>query len=76
MCEKCVIFDGNAKVKLVSPTVTINLTNEEVEHLDDEKLLRQVEHSAKSPLTSTTDLQRKQQCFTSNVEDKTESMLT
>ena len=49
MCEKCVIFDGNEKVKLVSPTVTINLTNEEVEHLDDEKLLRQVEHSTKSP---------------------------
>ena len=71
-----IIFDGDDKVRLVSPTVTTNLTNEEVEHLDDEKILWQIEHSTKSPFISTTNLQRKQQCFTSSIEDKTELMLT
>ena len=52
------------------------LTEEDVEHFDDEKTLWQAEHSYKSPFTLTTDLQREQQCFTSSVEDKTESMLT
>ena len=33
------IFDGDDKVRLVSPTVTVNLTNEDVEYLDDEKIL-------------------------------------
>ena len=46
-----------------------------MEHLDDEKILWQVEHSSKSPFTSTTNLQRKQQYFACSVKGKTESML-
>ena len=66
-----IIFDGDDKLRLVSPTATINSTNKDVEPLDDEKTLWQAEHSTKFPFTSTTDLQRKQQCFTSSVENKT-----
>ena len=71
-----IIFDGDDKVRLVSPTVKTNFTNEDIEDLDDEEILWQGEHSTKSPFTSTTDLQGEQQCFTSSIEGKTESMLT
>ena len=68
-------IDGDDHLRLVSPTATTNFTNEDVEYLDDEKMLWQGEHSNKSPFTSTNDLQRKEQCFISGIADKIESML-